>query len=494
MPGFKNIPASEAIRAWDRFSEEAEGIRSFQLMQRAAYGCFIYLKNHLDRTIPTAVCCGPGNNGGDGFLIAAYLNRAGFRILIFESGPGGSHDRQMARQFALDNACEMHPLSHLLHGNYRYIIDALFGHGLSRPLEKEYAEITKWISDSKLVYSIDMPSGMPSEPQAEVFSDFVKGADVLTFQCEKLCFFLDEYRKYINNVQVIDIGLSPHFPRNESGPYLLEEESVSTLYRIKQRVSHKGSFGSTLLIGGSSRYPGSILLAAEASLYTGVGKTFISTTHLPRTIGPSRNPEVIWLKESGMEVMEFTPDIHSYSAVGVGPGLGQDKRTQDALFQLFQKETKWILDADALNFLAIHPEVEPFGKVIITPHPGEFDRLTHPHQSTGERWKTAAELAIVKKWVVVLKGSFSAVFFPDGTRFINTSGNAGLAKGGSGDVLCGLISGYVGRGYSVEEAALIGVYLHGLSANELSKRKSLDSILASDLVHEIGRITKRWES
>lgn len=494
MPLFTKILPGNAIREWDAFTIDKENITSFQLMQRAAYTCYRYLKNVLSREDNVAVLCGPGNNGGDGFLIASYLKQSGFCVDLYHSGEGGSDDREKAKVYAESVFNELKWLKAFNSQSNKVVIDALFGHSLTRELEGDYALLLEEINKVNQVYSIDMPSGMPSEPQPEIFNHHVKDAVVLTFQRPKQCFYLDEYKQHIHRVEVLDIGLHPGFKWNVEVPVLLDEALISSIYQQKARVSHKGTYGSAALVVGSDKYPGAADLAVGACLISGVGKTFVYTPGSVKDKMASNHPEAIWMNETGLEWLNIKPDVFAYSAIGVGPGIGEGPTVDRSLRDLFQQEARWIIDADALNYLARYPDIFLTGEVVITPHPGEFDRLTHQHHSNTERWETAKALAKSKAWIIVLKGSSTAVFYPDGRHYINSTGNAGLAKGGSGDVLCGLITGYAARGYSVDEAVLLGVYLHGLAAEEAAKEKSLDGIVAGELGERISRLTKKWEN
>ncbi len=488
------ILSSDQIREWDAFSVKQEGITSFQLMQRAAFMCFRWLRAHLDKSGKISVCCGPGNNGGDGLMIAAYLFQSGYRVQVFasEGRPGG--ERAEALAYCRTIGLEVKTLSGL-DTDVAYIIDALFGHGLTRPLKEEYPELLRKINASGARrIAIDVPSGMPSGPQEVVYSDFVMAEVVLTFQQAKQSFFLDEYGSFIGKWEVLDIGLSADF-RADSSLFLVDDTLISSMIRTKPRFSHKGSFGSTLLVGGSDQYPGAISLATGACLLSGVGKTFVACAPNARAACLTLAPEAIYMEgEDPGSLYKNSADQH-FTCIAVGSGLGQSEAMTDFLLTpLFRKKSKWVIDADALNLIAAGRAKFPEGEKVITPHPGEFDRLTRVHHCTAERWKTAAAWSREKNLVIVLKGAYTAVFMPDGRQFINSTGNAGMAKGGSGDVLFGWIAGYIGRGYPVDEAALIAVYLHGLAADLAVKEISRDALKAGDLILYGESVAKKWEN
>ncbi|MDX5319433.1 MAG: NAD(P)H-hydrate dehydratase [Bacteroidota bacterium] len=483
---------SQQIKEWDQQSIRTQGISSFMLMQRAAKSVFTYLRNQHFPDQKVAVCCGPGNNGGDGWLIAAYLVQHGYEVELFEHEAGKSADREQAKSYGQAMGIIEKPWQRFHPAEFDLLIDALFGHGVTRELTGEYLDWVHCINQSSSIYSIDVPSGMPTDLLETPFEDFVKGAFVLTFQSYKFSFFIEEYLQHIRDIHCLDIGLNQDFKTEEDLPDWVDTAFIEGFYQAKRAVSHKGTYGSSLLIGGCVDYPGAIGLAAGACLQSGVGKTFVSTPASVKLATLIRVPEAIYLNEAGSTYWHQSIDLSKYCAVGIGPGLGQDPKTQKAVQEIFQQEAHWVIDADGINLLA-QSGAEPFGRVILTPHPGEFDRLTKKHDSHRERILSAKNLAMTRNWVIVLKTSVTMIFTPEGKIYVNTSGNAGLAKGGSGDVLCGLITGYLGRGYSVEEAALLGVYLHGLSAQSLAVERSLDGINASDLIPVIGQLAKQWE-
>jgi len=484
---------SKQIKVWDEFTLKSEGITSFQLMQRAAKTCYSWITKRYHRDISIRVLCGPGNNGGDGFLIAAYLFQRGYQVSAYALEDSGSNDRKLAESYARLQGVPIYPLSDFHSIPNTLMIDALFGHGLNRPLAGELAAVVKQMNDQlATVISIDIPSGMPSEPQDSVFETFIHADSVLSFQQPKQSFFVDEYGAHIGSWEVLDIGLAQSFA-GKTNVELMDENLIRAIYQEKPRFSHKGSFGNALLIGGSAQYPGAIALSTLACLASGVGRTFVATPNHCAETCKQLAPEAIYLQCCGIDHLSSSLELNAYDAVGIGPGLGMAKETQEQVLSLVKHKQRWVMDADALNTLSRNPQIIPSGEVVITPHPGEFDRLTEKHTSTGDRWHTARKLSQAKDWVIVLKGAYTAVFLPDGRQYINNSGNAGLAKGGSGDVLCGLMTGLLARGYSVEHGVLIAVYLHGRAADRLNQVKSKDAIKAQDLISVIEAIGKQWE-
>ena len=490
------LPDSRCIKDWDLHTLQKLGISSYQLMQHAAYSCSRILLTLLDPSRPVRVLCGPGNNGGDGYLVAKHLFLKGLEVSVTDSGEGGSHERRQARAEALATDIDFIPFEEEPNiGSEEQVVDALFGHGLTRKLEGFYA---RWVNHANTsgadCYSIDMPSGMPSETAETYYDCFLHAHWVLSFGRPKQSFFLEEYARYLGRILLVDIGLTPGFPeRFDYLPVWLTEEYVSGLFRPKKAVSHKGDFGSVLLAGGSLEYGGAIQLNTLAALNTGVGKTFVATPEVNRDRF-TELPEAILIPDCGEHHLSAIPDFENHNTVALGSGMNTRRETRDWMRAHLSGDKRWILDADALNILAAHPDWIPGGEVLITPHPGEFDRLTQKHASSGERWLSAASLAKERKWIVVLKGSTTAIFTPEGKQFIHSGGNAGLAKGGSGDLLCGLIAGFAGRGYSLEQAACLGVYLQGKAAEGAAREVSCESMKASDLVTHLQHCLSEWEN
>ena len=271
----------------------------------------------------------------------------------------------------------------------------------------------------------------------------------------------------------------------QSSNHFLTEKDVERLVIHRSQVSHKGSFGHALLLAGSKGKIGAAVLASRACLRSGAG---LLTTHLPAcgyTVLQTALPEAMVSTDTNDDFISACPQTDKYDAIAMGPGVGTDKLTEQTLKVLIQQSAaSLVLDADALNILAQNKTWFAFlpQRTILTPHPKEFDRLTGAHTSGFDRLETCKEFAQKHKVIVVLKGAHTAIVFPDKKVFFNSSGNVALAKGGSGDVLTGIILGLLARGYSPEHAALIGVYIHGYAADLYVRKFSDESMLASDLI------------
>ncbi|TNE82348.1 MAG: NAD(P)H-hydrate dehydratase [Bacteroidetes bacterium] len=473
------------IRAWDDFSIKKEGINSYALMQRAAKACFNALASEIVSTDTIAVLAGPGNNGGDALLIAQELHRYKFNVTLFAEVLREKGDRSLAQ-----NDCELalNPLDSFIPENYTLVIEGLFGTGLSRPLSGNYLElITKLNAASLKVISIDIPSGMPSDLHEGELYPCVKASQTLTFQVPKLAFLSDDYAAYTGRLQVMDIGLSKEFS-SESRYALVDFELVKSLYKPRRGISHKGDYGRALLLGGNRQTGGAVLLASEACLRTGAG---LVTMGIPRSIQLSA---LAYLPEAmqvacGAEELDELPNLENYQAIAVGPGMGTGEGSIALVEELVSHNTKrMVWDADALNILSGLAKRFWPKSGIFTPHPGEFDRLFGKHQSQMERAQKASRVAQEMNWHILLKGSNSMLFFPDGRIFIHKGQIPALAKGGSGDILCGMLCSLLAQGYSLEAALLLAVYSHAQAAKRAAANLSDESVLARDIIRELPKV------
>jgi NAD(P)H-hydrate epimerase len=370
------------------------------------------------------------------------------------------------------------------------LVEALFGTGLTRPLEGRAKELVASLNAlSARRIAIDLPAGMFSEEEYNSAHTVFHAAYTLSFQVPKLCFFLPSCADALGKWILLDIGLSPSFlAQQKSSYFLLNAEDLTPMLHQRKPFSHKGTFGHALLVAGSYGKIGAAVLATLAALRSGSG---LVTTLVPEcgyTILQSSAPEAMVLT-SGARYIDALPDLSRFSSVALGPGLGQDPATARALLAFLRQHGKpLVLDADALNILAAQedwPSLLPPG-TILTPHPGEFDRLFGAHTSTLTRIETQAHFAKTQGVCVILKGRYTSIALPDGRVFFNRTGNPGMATGGSGDVLSGILAGLLAQAYTPEESALLGVYLHGLAGDLARTSQGEEALVASDLIAHLG--------
>ncbi len=492
------ILSAEQIRAWDAFTMEQEPISPIDLMERAAASCLSWLEtNHyLGRSF--SIYCGKGNNGGDGLALARMLSLRDCPVTvhILEFGHLGTDDFQanLARLHLtpveirfVQGPENFHPIPS---GNI--LIDALFGSGLNRALEGVTAQLTAHMNQSgNEIIAIDLPSGLFTDRSSKG-NPAIQAKHTLSFQCYKQAFLVPENEPFTGEVHILDIGLHPDYLRQVStGLELVDLAIIKSIYRTRKDFAHKGTYGHALLIAGSYGKIGAALLASRACLRSGAG---LLTTHVPVCgygVLQTALPEAMINTDADAHINTAVPgELAGYSVVGIGPGIGQDDRTKELLKAvLTQYQKPMVVDADALNMLAADPSLFTFlpPYSILTPHPKEFERLFGPSANDFERLGLACEKAREHQCVILLKGHYTFIAMPGGKGYFNSTGNAGMAKGGSGDVLTGILTAMLSQGYSPGEAAILGVYLHGLAGDLAAETLSKESMLPSDLTEHLGK-------
>lgn len=488
------ILSAQEIREWDQYTIDHEPISSIDLMERAAKSCVAWMETRQWENKSFKIFCGKGNNGGDGLAIARLLLEKGYSVSVYllEFGKPGTDDFQT-------NLVRLHEVSnadiHFIQSKENFplintddiLIDALFGSGLNKPLESLPADIVDHINHSKaIIVSIDLPGGLFIDRSSKG-NKVVEANYTLTFQCYKQGLLVQENAPFIGQVHVVDIGLHSDFLQTKNfNKYLVIDHLTKQIYQPRDPFSHKGNFGHALLVAGSYGKTGAAVLAAKACLRSGVG---LLTCYLPKCgydILQTSVPEAMVLTDENENTLRQLPDdIEKYSVIGIGPGIGTAEATQKLISFVIRRYKKpLVLDADGLNCLSLQNELlnhlPPHS--VLTPHPKEFDRLFGEHQSDFDRIATAKQKAGELTIVIVLKSHHTLIAAPSGNLYFNTTGNAGMAKGGSGDVLTGIITALMAQNYSSEHAALLGVYLHGLAGDFAAHALSQESMTATDII------------
>lgn len=488
------ILTAEQIREWDRYTIQHEPVASIDLMERAARACTQWILQQQWKPATIRIFCGKGNNGGDGLAIGRMLLLEGYTVsfYILEHGKPGSDDFQtnLQRLHRLDVTSLFflqEESAFPLIGTNDLLVDALYGSGLQRPLEGLAAALVHQINKAGApVLSIDLPSGLYMDKSSKN-QPAITATHTLTFECYKTALLVQENAEYVGNVHVLPIGLQPDYLQTVSAPaQLLEEKMIRQVYKPRNRFAHKGSFGHALLVGGSFGKMGAALLATKACLHGGAGLTTALIPKCGYPILQTAAPEAMVLVDAAEEFLRSIPDgLERFDAIAIGPGMGTHADTQNLVRYLLRRYKKPLLiDADGLNILAANPELLnelPAGS-ILTPHPKEFDRLFGDHLSDFDRLQTAKEKAGSLHVVIVLKGHHSFIATPTKEYFFNSTGNAGMAKGGSGDVLTGIIVALLAQGYSPAQAAILGVYLHGWAGDIAAENFSTEAMLPSHLI------------
>lgn len=495
------VCTAEQMRRADALTIEREPISALDLMERAAGRCAErILAWHRNGTFrPGAdgshvILVGMGNNGGDGLVIARHLHAAGVlvavRRVLHREGPSPEHATNWERLQALGiDMRDVRTPDQFAVGRDDIVIDALFGTGLDRPVEGLTADVIKRLNAiGPPVIAIDLPSGLwATDNTGNDPASIVRAACTLTFEWPKLALLLPDHVDQVGHWVVVPIGLYASALDGVEVPYqLVEQRDIHRMLHNRPRAGHKGVFGHALLVAGMRGRMGAAVLATKACLRSGVG---LVTVHVPSCgvdVLQVCAPEAMCSPDPVADHVSEVPQALVASAVGMGPGLGSASDTALVLKRFIQDpRAGMVLDADALNILAENPTWTAFlpPGTILTPHPKEFDRLFGSTSTTGyERLQRARELAVRLRCTVVLKGGPTAICSPDGRVVFNSTGNAGMAKGGSGDALTGLVTGLLAQGYAPGTAAMIGVHVHGLAGDIVAQHLGQDGMTIGELI------------
>lgn len=483
----------QQLKEADAYTIAHEPVAAIDLMERAAQQCVAWLLKQPLAGRPIAVFCGKGGNGGDGLAIARLLAGSGIEtcVYILELGTMGAPEFQtnLARLRQLPVSLHYIPSEQQLPElpPDALIIDALYGFGLNKPLEGLSKTLVQHLNASGAeIVAIDLPSGLFAD-RSSIGHAIIQATHTLTFECYKLSLLVAENAPFMGNVHVLHIHLHPEYVQRAQTEYrLVDETQIRKLFKPRNRFAHKGTFGHALLMGGSYGKIGAVVLATSACLHSGAG---LVTTYIPKcgyAILQTTAPEAMTITDESEAFLSKEPlEWNRFNALGIGPGMGTAAETAQMLYGVLKKlATPAVLDADALNLLAKQPALVPqlFQNTILTPHPKEFERLFGTCANDFERIALALKKAAELHLIIVLKGHHTLIALPDGRAFFNTTGNAGMAKGGSGDVLTGIITALLTQGYPPADAALVGVYLHGLAGDLAALALSPEAMKAGDLV------------
>lgn len=489
---------ADQVRQIDAYTIEHEPVASIDLMERAATRLAGWYVRHFHTDRQVVIFAGPGNNGGDALAMARLLAGRQFRVKCFllEFGSPSVDFSINKERLEAQNMVELVPigagdkLPEI--GKQAVVVDGIFGSGLSRKVSGFPAEVMRHINTSaSTVIAIDIPSGLFGEDNREnEYQSVVQATYTLTFQFPFLSFFFEDNEACVGQWRVHDIKLHPDSIRDSHTAYqTIEPAAIAALLPVRKRFSHKGTFGHALLISGCYGMMGAALLAGESCLRSGTG---LVTLHVPRfgyNIIQTAFPEAIVSLDQSDILFSEPPDLKPFSAIGLGPGLGCKPNSGKGLKKVLeQAQVPLVIDADGLNILSQHPEWYELlpEQCILTPHPKEFDRLAGSSEDSYSRHLKQIEFAKKYQVVVVLKGAYTGIAAPDGSYWFNTTGNPGMATGGSGDVLTGLMAGLLAQGMMPLEAALAGVFLHGVAGDLARNDLGEEALIAGDMIDHLG--------
>jgi hydroxyethylthiazole kinase-like uncharacterized protein yjeF len=488
------------IKSLDASTIQHEAIVSIELMERACRSFTSWFTERFTALNKVGIVCGTGNNGGDGLGVARMLLEWGYpvKVWIVKGSVSMTEDFKVNLERLKARSSDIFEIAtesdQAMFAECDILIDALFGSGLSRPAEGVYAQTIRCINQTEAIrIAIDIPSGlMADSPSVE---PVVKAHYTITFQLPKLAFFLPESNPYTGQWTVVDIGLDKTYIKSaDTLYYYFTQKAAKKLIRPRSKFDHKGDFGHGLMVAGSYGKIGAAVLSSRAALRSGIG---LLTTHVPRcgyTILQSAVPEAMVDVDAHDAYLTSHQELDHYTVIGIGPGLGKDKETVEALESILKRFKKpVVIDADALNILGEYPALMkhiPAGSVL-TPHPKEFQRLAGKWENDFERLEKQKQLAAQLNSVVVLKGAYTSVASPDGKVYFNSTGNPGMATGGTGDVLTGVITALLAQDYDAIDAARLGVLIHGLSGDLAAAEKGMVSLTASDVIDYLPEAFKK---
>jgi len=483
------IFSAPQIKEIDRLTIENQGITSLMLMERAVENLLPYVTDHLSTEHLVDIYAGVGNNGGDGLVLARKLSERGYnvRVWIVPFSSKQSHDFQVNFQRLKDAGVPVREYEGYLASDADVLIDAIFGVGLNRPAEGIAAEVIRQINDSGLpVYSIDMPSGLYADRPNDPSDPIVKATKVFTFQFPKLSFFFEENFIYVPEFEIVDIGLDRKVIQDMPTPYyyLLSFDPLPP----RNRYTAKWDYGHAVIVGGSKGKAGAVCLAAKAAYRSGAGWTSVYVPENLCDIYQTGCPEIMCIPGKGKDMLEDISLSSERYAFGIGPGMGVNNTVANALTAFLKNlESAAVFDADALRILAENPRLlkDLPGQSVLTPHKFEFQRLVGEWNYSLEKIQKAGDMALQHNLILVLKGPYTMT--TDGKEFyFNSSGNAALAKAGSGDILTGIITAFLAQKLPPLEAALRGVYVHGLAADKWVEENSTYTLTPQDMLRILG--------
>ncbi len=499
------IPAPEQVSTLDKFTIDFEPISSLSLMERASHIFCDWLTSKFPHKTETIIfLCGPGNNGGDGLASARIMAEKNYKTAVLfvgdlkKTSPDCGANIKKFKELYPENFNVLKNPGQLREINKNHIVvDSILGNGLTRPLEGRLKKIAETVNDlPNTVVAIDIPTGLFASKHSDGVS---MNADwTLSLEFPKLAYFMPENKDRVGNWDYRSIGLLKEgIDKIECPHYYPTETYIDSLLTPREKFSHKGDYGKIQLVAGQLGFSGAAALTALGCMRSGAG---LSWLHTPKScISPVQAiiPESICIPDPETSHISDIPILPGIDTIACGPGIGKNPVTASALKKMLENvhsNQNLILDADALNIIAENnwlTSIPP--NTIITPHPGEFERLFGIGENDFETLEIQRSASVEYKLNILFKGAYSRVSTPKGEVFFNPTGNPGMATAGSGDVLTGVIAGISGRGLKPTHAAIAGMYLHGLAGDLAAEKLGQDGLIARDIANHLPFALKVFE-
>lgn len=493
------ILSAKQIKDCDHFTIKNTSVSSISLMERAAEACVDWISKNLYQIKQFTILSGVGNNGGDGFAIARLLKKKAFYVKVVtvigqDFTSEATKNLKRIRENGDIEIIDYEKALDLKYEENSCVIDALFGTGLNRRIDGVLAKLIKKVNQLEKVrrIAIDISSGLFANDLHPKDSVIFRADDTLTFQTWKRTFLHPETGMFAGKVHILDIKLSQDFiDKVDTDFYVNDQEIIQDFFKKREDFSHKGRFGKSAIVAGSYGKMGAAVLSVSAALRTGSGLVYSISADSGYHIMQTSNPEAMFIKagEDFIDKIEVDSDF----TTAIGPGLGTEDTTRKAFAKFLKKCTKaLVLDADALNIISLDLDLlESLPKdSVLMPHPKEFERIFGTFENSYERLEAARNAAEKYQIYIVLKDHRTQIITPDRKVYYNVTGNSGMAKGGSGDVLTGIVTSLIAQNYTSLQAALLGVWLHGKAGDFATEKYSKESVLPSDLVKELGEVFK----
>lgn len=483
---------SRQMQSCDRHTIQSLGIPSLRLMEQAASNCVeVMERKGLDLSKPCVVC-GSGNNGGDGFAIARMFAEKGIAVQVCMAGNRSHATKETTYQMERLRKVGVRICGEFIPDEYSIIVDAVFGVGLNRKIEGRYNQIIRQMNEANAFkFAVDIPSGVSAD-SGQIMGIAFRADMTVTFQKGKVGMMLSPGREYAGNVTVTKIGIDTALAEQDPDVvFTPDKEEYHKMLPVRPADSNKGTFGRLLVIAGSKGMSGAAYLNAMAAYRCGAGLVRIYTPEENRIVLQTLLPEAIVSTYESFDGNEVRSLLEWSDAVCIGSGIGTGKLPCRMLRTVLEAaKVPCLIDADGLNLLAKHPEYWEMATdipIVITPHMKEMSRLVHMEvpELKSKRINVLREFITGHPAVCILKDSRTIIAVPEEPFCLNLSGNSAMAKGGSGDVLAGVVSGLMVQGISAKEAAILGVRLHGRAGDLACKDKGPYGVMARDLIDQL---------